>query len=232
MKKLRFAVAALAACSLASPALAADVITANSSPTGGWQYGTGNNYTPSNSLVLNAGSGDQLALRLHQPGQQASASDANGVYSFALGTPSISFDFDIGALNHAVDTSTALITLTNLLTGQTSSFNPFLLPDNYLFAPLGNGTAAWQNSERFTFGFLSGLGYNPNVNDTYSVNLTATFGNGNSPTSLTSYAQVGGGYLAAAVPEPATWAMMLVGFGAIGFSMRRQRKTRVLAQVA
>jgi hypothetical protein len=27
-----------------------------------------------------------------------------------------------------------------------------------------------------------------------------------------------------AVPEPATWAMMLMGFGAIGFGMRRRRK--------
>jgi hypothetical protein len=27
-----------------------------------------------------------------------------------------------------------------------------------------------------------------------------------------------------AVPEPATWAMMLAGFGAIGFTMRRRRK--------
>lgn len=29
----------------------------------------------------------------------------------------------------------------------------------------------------------------------------------------------------AAVPEPATWAMMLLGFGAIGFSVRRRRST-------
>ena len=28
-----------------------------------------------------------------------------------------------------------------------------------------------------------------------------------------------------AVPEPATWAMMLFGFGGLGFAMRRQRKT-------
>lgn len=28
----------------------------------------------------------------------------------------------------------------------------------------------------------------------------------------------------AAVPEPGTWAMMLLGFGAIGYSMRRRRK--------
>ena len=29
---------------------------------------------------------------------------------------------------------------------------------------------------------------------------------------------------AAAVPEPASWAMMLLGFGAIGFAMRRSRR--------
>jgi PEP-CTERM motif len=31
--------------------------------------------------------------------------------------------------------------------------------------------------------------------------------------------------LPAAVPEPASWAMMLAGFGAIGFAMRRKRST-------
>jgi hypothetical protein len=37
---------------------------------------------------------------------------------------------------------------------------------------------------------------------------------------------------AAAVPEPATWAMMLFGFGGIGYSMRRKRSTQTLAQIA
>lgn len=37
--------------------------------------------------------------------------------------------------------------------------------------------------------------------------------------------------LATAVPEPATWAMMIAGFGAVGFSMRRRRKSAIgLAQ--
>jgi len=30
------------------------------------------------------------------------------------------------------------------------------------------------------------------------------------------------------VPEPATWAMMLLGFGGIGYSMRRRRRTSLL----
>jgi hypothetical protein len=35
-----------------------------------------------------------------------------------------------------------------------------------------------------------------------------------------------------AVPEPGTWAMMLLGFGAMGVSMRRRRKPAGLMQVA
>jgi hypothetical protein len=35
-----------------------------------------------------------------------------------------------------------------------------------------------------------------------------------------------------AVPEPATWAMMLVGFGGIGMAMRRGRRGLKLAQLA
>ena len=34
------------------------------------------------------------------------------------------------------------------------------------------------------------------------------------------------------VPEPATWAMMLMGFGATGFAMRRRRRSNGLAQLA
>jgi hypothetical protein len=35
-----------------------------------------------------------------------------------------------------------------------------------------------------------------------------------------------------AVPEPSTWAMMLLGFGAIGAAMRRRAKQPKLAQIA
>ena len=38
-------------------------------------------------------------------------------------------------------------------------------------------------------------------------------------------------FTAQAVPEPATWGMMLMGFGVVGFAMRR-RKQPALAQIA
>jgi len=43
--------------------------------------------------------------------------------------------------------------------------------------------------------------------------------------------QMGGHIDIRAVPEPATWAMMLLGFGAVGFAMRR-RRAPILAQAA
>ena len=42
------------------------------------------------------------------------------------------------------------------------------------------------------------------------------------------YALTNGGTLSiAAVPEPATWAMMLIGFGMVGFALRGRRKQNV-----
>lgn len=35
-----------------------------------------------------------------------------------------------------------------------------------------------------------------------------------------------------AVPEPASWAMMLLGFGGVGLAVRRRRKTVAIAQLA
>jgi hypothetical protein len=54
----------------------------------------------------------------------------------------------------------------------------------------------------------------------YRINTTGPF--------TSSFVSANAAAVTAAVPEPATWAMMLFGFGAIGFSVRRKRGVSLL----
>jgi len=58
---------------------------------------------------------------------------------------------------------------------------------------------------------------------------------GKPATGSSIQSSLGGGFfytpVTGAVPEPATWAMMLLGFGGIGAAMRRRRK-EILPQLA
>ena len=213
MRGLLQLAAVSAAFLIAVPAVA--TVTYNSTPSNGFNYGAGNNYSPANAAVLTGPSGE-IALRFHQTGVVAPASDAAGVYGFALGTTPISFDWYLEPANRNY-ASTSLITVTNVGTGQTSAYNPFFIGnDNFT-----DGTS-FQNSARLNFNFLLGAAFTPNVDSTYSVNFN------NNGTSLTTFARLGAG-AAGAVPEPATWAMMLIGFGAAGVSLRRRNRASLQA---
>ncbi|MCW2389601.1 hypothetical protein M2333_002647 [Sphingobium sp. B11D3B] len=91
--------------------------------------------------------------------------------------------------------------------------------DSSYYLALG-ATPTAPNNEQLTGSIWFSPDNAPATNVNYSwlngkqANVTAVFG---TPSSAV-----------AAVPEPASWAMMLVGFGAIGFSMRdRRRKSSV-----
>lgn len=212
MKSIVFA--ALAATTMATPAFAATT-TYNSTPGEGWNYGSGNDYSPANTAVLTTDGGDQIYLRWHLRGAKAPAS-VGDTYSFALGTQPLSFDwgydFNTGARG---SNATALITIKNIKTGASVSYNP-LFPgnDNKVF------TGNVQNSAHLGFAFLSGVGFNASVDNVYRVTL-AVDGFSGGPQSLSVDAMMGAG-----VPEPATWAMMIGGFGLVGGAMRR-RSTKV-----
>ncbi len=71
----------------------------------------------------------------------------------------------------------------------------------------GSGTFLSQSS----LDFSPTISFTPAAGDYYvEVNVISASG------------EVAGGTLTAAVPEPASWAMMLVGFGALGVALRRR----------
>ena len=213
--KIMFRIALASAMVIgATAAHAADSTQYNTAPTDTFYYGSGNDYAPANAAVLTTDTGDQLSLRFHKTFEVAPASDGSGVYSFSLGTEPMSFDCGIDAGLLAGGSVTALITLTNLGTGQTFSYDPFILGNDNEYL---NGSA--ENSFRLEW---APIGFDPNVNDTYQVNLTYTDAN-KGVHSLDIFAKLGTG----AVPEPATWAMMMLGLGMIGGAMRRRRRMAV-----
>ena len=220
---MRMSLVALAAVAAAATPTAAfaDTTVVNSTPADTWYFGAGNGST-NDTEVLTTDRGDQLYLRWKAYQNTPPQSDADGKYSFALGTV-LSFDwgFDTtgtsGTLQRGVNPFTLvtpLLTVTNLGTGGTFSYNPLIDPsDSYQ-------SGSVQNSARLTFGFLSGVGFNPNVDGLYSVRLDVAGLAGGAKT-LTALAQVGAG-ATPAVPEPATWGLMIAGFGLVGASMRRR----------
>lgn len=125
----------------------------------------------------------------------------------------------------------AFFTYNNNYAGVTGS-----RPQNYLTAAAGGQSISVPDNVRG--GFVSAGCYDCWVQETFSF-----IGTGSDTLSIAANTDKGYWYLddvsvtggaisVAAVPEPSTWAMMLVGFGGIGFSMRRRRRVTVLQQVA
>ena len=204
-----FAAAAVAALAAAGAARA-DTVVFNSTPADTWYYGGGNDYSPANTAVLTTDDGDQLYLRAHETFEVAPASSGD-TYTFATGLPAISFDWGFDSHTGSLDGLSALITVSSLA-GGSFSYDPFAVtPDNELL----NGSV--QNSFRLNW---APIVFDPNVDGSYAVDLAVDGLKGGSK-SLSIHINVGQG-LQGAVPEPASWALMILGFGAAGAALRRR----------
>lgn len=213
------AMMAAAAVAVAAAPVAAQSVTHNANPSIPFTYGAGNDYAPANASVLTNGRAE-LAARFHITSLKALES-VNGVYSFALGTNNISFDYSAFG---GAPLSPISITLRNQRTGDVASFTNAIVPD-------GNGAdRGYQGSQRLSFGFLNGstpantalfgdLNFDSSIDNTYRFTLS------DGTNSLTTFAQVGAGF--GAVPEPSTWALLILGFGLVGGSMRRRATAKL-----
>jgi hypothetical protein len=213
---LSTAAAALFAVAATSSAQAATLDNQNLAAPGVY-FGTGNS---NGAFTVNTENGVEVGLRSKISGVAPQITPTGNTYFIPLGD---TFNFDY-SVNPNVDGSevslkdvTALLTVTNVANGNTFSFDPSAA----IFGDATNAAApgGYQNSEKITFGFL-GQNYNPNLDDTFHITLTLSNVPDAGTISVSNTVQVGAG----AVPEPATWAMMLVGFGGLGVAMRSRRK--------
>ena len=113
------------------------------------------------------------------------------------------------------------------LPGVEATLNPAsvpIIPGGPVWSPLGSDSGDC---------YAAGCGYTGWINSTYNIadagNYVLAFGVSNwTDTAYDSGMAFSGITVAGvpvgnAVPEPGTWAMMLLGFGAVGFAMRRRR---------
>lgn len=141
-----------------------------------------------------------------------------------------------------IPSTTTLVNLFFNLTGTTQTTANNLLSTNYSYTPAPSnpfanlGSIGLYGARDLTF-----AGGTIGSYDTFSQTVATTIGS--SYTLGLSFTEPGGGAdglrittgaiaSVPAVPEPTTWAMMLLGFGGMGVALRRRRKTVARAQLA
>ena len=221
MRTSIFAAAVSAGLLLAGGVQAAELVN-------GAYYGSGNDYTPGNWTVSTS-QGIELGLRGHirYPPTAAPAPVGN-VYIIPLNSIA-SYDWSFDNLTSGLLTGlTSMLTITNAA-GGSASYDALL--GGHTANP--NGLGGGQDSARLNFSFLNGgmfnvgnINYDAALNSTYNVTFSVS-GTGFTTVSDSIVIQQGSGF--AAVPEPAAWALMLLGFGGIGMAIRRRRATHAFA---
>ncbi len=163
-------------------------------------------FSPSDSLTL------ALSTTAHGAFNPAPGND--GVSTFTVGTGLVSgrstwnYDYYFSSANGDLSGYSFLVTILNVGNGESFSYNPLLVGDNV------GGPSSAGNSESLDF-ISSFIGYNPNLNDTYDVSLSASIGN-NAPFARTSEQIIAGTGAPAPVPEASTLmsgALVLLPFG-------------------
>lgn len=189
----------------------------------------GNNYAPTTNygsanslvsltgdyLVTNGGTGgiQSPAFRVYvQDGSQRSELIFEAAYNggYTLGTASS-------------------VTAASLFYQNIAGTGPTFVPgtSTYVFNTLaGFGDSYSANAFVSAFGVGNGSGANASFN-AFADNLALTNTAGTNQVNFASS-------VTGAVPEPGTWAMMLIGFGGVGGAMRRTRRrsAKLIAQIA
>ncbi|THD58671.1 PEPxxWA-CTERM sorting domain-containing protein [Phenylobacterium sp.] len=211
------AVSAVALTAAASGAQAQSATNASLAAPGVY-FGTGN---PNGAFATDTAGGIEIGLRSKISGVHPQITPVGDVYSIPLGDTfnfDYSFNPSVGAGEVDADGLTQSITVTDAF-GFSVSFDPSAIGDNATNAGAPGG---FQNSEKISFSFLDPA-YNPNKNDTFTITYSV-FGIDHPSLSVENVVNVGSG-----APEPAAWALMILGFGGVGATLRRKVRTAATA---
>lgn len=212
--KFGLSLAAMAAAALMSTTADAAVIFKQT-----FDNGLGANESVSGRFAVGGGQlGHVQGARNNEYSYYQLALDLTG-YSSAQ----MSFDYDMFT-EYLYDGFNVLGSLDTVFTAATELLTPtdatFYGPVRSNFARLGNIGATGDKEGNVTFDLSQFAGQVVNLRFQYQSDNFA-FGDGILIDNLT----VTGTKMASAVPEPATWAMMILGFGLAGAALRRRRET-------
>lgn len=167
---------------------------------------------------------------------------AAAIGSMALACPANAADFIINFTTNqplfgGVQTGSATVTTSNVLTTSSQGRMGYMITaiTGILNGSAINGLSGFQGSDNYYYtsgSFVDGSGLGFTTAGGTSASLY--FASAAQRYQLTTTSPFSSGYVTAtsaaatpAVPEPAVWAMMLIGFGGVGFALRR-RKDRVV----
>ncbi len=206
MKSLAFAAAVSALALVAAPAQAATIAQNQDGPLTTISAFFGQSFTATGTGAYN-----NIAFNFYDSGSNAYAAGKLYVFDTAYS----------GTVNG--------LTTANYLGVATAAGNLFSF-----------GTGLVINSGKQYFAYSdSALSFQGSPSNPYaggrlfrSDSATSTYAANASATGEDARFLVTGSVVAAAVPEPATWALMILGMGAVGFAMRRRSKVNTTVRFA
>jgi PEP-CTERM motif len=143
--------------------------------------------------------------------------DLAGFYGLGVQTTATTLGDSI--IDPVTDVDFSNVFLTTLCSNAAATATPGSCGTATLIATLNNNSTGDVHEDWS----LSGLFLAPG---SYTIHIAGTRGSTSSFDGNLNFAQ------STQLPEPGTWAMMLLGFGAVGWQIRRRRGTGVLAQAA
>lgn len=186
-------------------------------PTVGWQNGSG---AVDGHFAVDQENGVTLALRASLRFIGPITPTSNNIYSApqsASGASLALWNFDYSYDPGSNSNTTTELTVTDETGTPSASFPLSFYTDDKVI-----GTVH-QNSENIGFFPFDFLGFDPTAAAIYNIGLTTLASNGQTLASVDIQVNVG------AVPEPSTWAMMILGFCGVGFMAYRKKAAHSLA---